>query len=60
MNNLTLVIPAKNEKDSLPYVLEELSNNNTRRLKRKHKNQSMKKIYQDFIYKMLGSPPLQK
>ena len=28
MNNLTLVIPAKNEKDSLPYVLEELSNFN--------------------------------
>ena len=28
MNNLTLVIPAKNEKDSLPFVLEELSNFN--------------------------------
>ena len=30
MNNLTLVIPAKNEKDSLPHVLEELSNFNIR------------------------------
>ena len=26
MNNLTLVIPAKNEKDSLPKVLDELKN----------------------------------
>ena len=26
MNNLTLVIPAKNEKESLPHVLEELKN----------------------------------
>tara|TARA_B100000902_G_C27292459_1_gene907938 strand:- start:1036 stop:1701 length:666 start_codon:yes stop_codon:yes gene_type:complete len=28
MNNLTLVIPAKNEKESLPHVLEELKNLN--------------------------------
>ncbi len=26
MNNLTLIIPAKNEKESLPYVLKELKN----------------------------------
>ena len=28
MDNLTLVIPAKNEKESLPEVLEELKNYN--------------------------------
>jgi len=28
MNNLTLIIPAKNEKDSLPLVLEEINNLN--------------------------------
>ena len=28
MNNLTLLIPAKNEKESLPRVLDELKNNN--------------------------------
>ena len=28
MENLTLVIPAKNEKESLPHVLEELKNYN--------------------------------
>ena len=26
MNNLTLIIPAKNEKESLPYVLKDLAN----------------------------------
>ena len=30
MDNLTLVIPAKNEKESLPKVLEELKNFNVR------------------------------
>ena len=29
MNDLTLVIPAKNEKESLPEVLEELKNIHT-------------------------------
>ena len=28
MNNLTLIIPAKNEKESLPHVLEDLQNRN--------------------------------
>jgi len=28
MNNLTLIIPAKNEKESLPHVLEDLQNKN--------------------------------
>ena len=28
MNNLTLIIPAKNEKESLPQVLNELKNKN--------------------------------
>ena len=28
MNNLTLIIPAKNEKESLPHVLEELKGKN--------------------------------
>ena len=28
MENLTLVIPAKNEKESLPYVIEELKKYN--------------------------------
>ena len=28
MNNLTLIIPAKDEKDSLPLVLEEINNLN--------------------------------
>ena len=32
MDNLTLVIPAKNEKESLPRVLEELKNFNLKTL----------------------------